>query len=247
VVANRRWERRAYPFKYVIARNVFTDAFYRRLEAAFRKRLGERSGGYLKRHDIHGCTLTKAEGPLGLFASRGWHDMLARLLGIPATGEVNIGLHHHEPGSANGFPHNDLNPGWFAVHAGPNGTGVHLTRPDLVEYTSGRVLHPTAGTHETVRAAACIFYLNNPPWRPGDGGSTGIYRAASDQPNRPAAVVPPINNSLLAFECTPYSYHGFISNRMSPRDSVVIWLHREKKDALERWGEHAIVPYGGSG
>jgi len=96
---------------------------------------------------------------------------------------------------------------------------------------------------ETIRAVAAIFYLDNPPWSPGDGGTTGLYRNASDPVDQPAAVVPPLNNSMLAFECTPFSYHGFVSNRRHPRNSVVLWLHRSRQDVVRRWGEHAIVGY----
>jgi hypothetical protein len=170
--------------------------------------------------------------------------MLARLFGVPATGDVNIGLHHHEPGSANGFPHNDLNPGWFPRDEDANGNGIRLARPDLVEYTTGDVRRPGIVARETVRAVACLIYLNNPPWSRGDGGSTGLYRAPSDPPNSPVAAVAPVNNSLLAFECTPHSYHGFLTNRVHPRDTIVMWLHRERQDAVQRWGQDAIVRYG---
>ncbi len=167
-----------------------------------------RNGSYLQGHDIHGRTLTPDyDGPLRLFASRPWHDMLASLLRVEATGHVNCGLHHHLVGSADGFPHNDLNPGWFPGEV--DGDGIRLAEPTQCEYTSG-VLHSPSHRPavETVRAAAAIFYLDDPPWSPGDGGMTGLYRNASDPIDQAAAVVPPVNNSLLAFECTPFSYHG---------------------------------------
>jgi hypothetical protein len=52
--------------------------------------------------------------------------------------------------------------------------------------------------------------------------------------------VPPINNSMLLFECTPYSYHSFISNRRSVRNCLVMWLHRPKEEVTARWGETVI-------
>lgn len=243
VLQSRRWWRRCEPFPHVVAFDVLREPVYQELVQGFRELLGHDGGGYLPGHDIHGRTLTPDyDGPLRLFASRPWHDVLARLLRVEATGHVNCGLHHHLVGSANGFPHNDLNPGWFPGDDGDD--GIRLAEPAHCDYTSGALRSPSNHPPvETIRAVAAIYYLDNPPWSPGDGGATGLYRNASDPVDQPAAVVPPLNNSLLAFECTPFSYHGFISNRRHPRNSVVLWLHRPKQDVVQRWGEHAIVRY----
>jgi 2OG-Fe(II) oxygenase superfamily len=243
-LANRRWLCRAKPFPHVVATNVFTTETYRRLEASFQATIDRVLGrAYLDEHDIHGTTLlpadTDAYSPL---LSTGWHDMLADMLGIPATGHVMCGVHHHTIGSADGFPHNDLNPGWF--DGDPRPGSVELSSPYTVDYTSGRILDERADPRERVRAAALLFYLANDPWSPGAGGETGLYRKATDPVDRPVVRVPPVNNSLLAFECTPRSYHGFISNNRSSRNSIVMWLHRTKADAISRWGEDAITSYG---
>ena len=58
--------------------------------------------------------------------------------------------------------------------------------------------------------------------------------------NSPAAAVPPVNNMLLAFECTPNSYHSFISNKVAERNSVIMWLHRSDEMAVNRWGENTL-------
>lgn len=244
VLQSRRWWRRCEPFPHVVARDVLREPVYREIVQGFRELLDRDGSGYLPGHDIYGRTLTpEYDGPLRLFASRPWHDMLARLLKVEATGHVNCGLHHHLAGSASGFPHNDLNPGWFPG-GDDDGDGIRLAAPAQCEYISGRLSsssgHPAV---ETVRAVAVIYYLDNPPWSPGDGGVTGLYRNASDPVDQPAAVVPPLNNSLLAFECSPFSYHGFISNRRHPRNSLVLWLHRPRPDVVRRWGEQAIVGY----
>lgn len=240
---NRRWWRRSEPFPHVVGYDVLRDEVYQDVVRAFRASLGT-GRGYLSGHDIHGVTLTPDQhGPLRLFTSRPWHDMLARLAGVRATGDVNCGLHHHVTGSASGFPHNDLNPGWFVRY--PSADGIRLARPDLCEYTTGELRGtPRDPVVETVRAVAAIFYLDNEVWSPGDGGVTGLYRNASDPVDEPVAVVPPVNNSMLLFECTPFSFHGFVSNRRHPRNSIVLWLHRPKADVVTRWGEQAIVKYG---
>ena len=92
---------------------------------------------------------------------------------------------------------------------------------------------------------AVLFYLANEPWRPGDGGETALFHGAGGGIDRPAAVVPPVNNSMLAFECTPFSFHTFLSNVRTPRNSVVMWLHRPKSEVEERWTSRPIVYWRG--
>jgi hypothetical protein len=244
LLASRRWVRRARPFPHILAGNVFTPPFYAELAAHFERIQRERPEAFARNmagYDAAGAELRhNLDGPLAVFASRQWHDMLARLTGIPATGDVSASLHHHAPGGASGWPHNDLNPGWFpprtadadsVVLAGTDGVGYHKGVDG-----DGR---PAPDARETVRALSILFYLANPQWQPGDGGETGLYtRQGAD---RPDAAVPPVNNSMVIFECTPFSWHGFISNRRTDRNCVVMWLHRDKAEAVARWGEQSIV------
>jgi hypothetical protein len=243
VLASRRWWRRQKPFPHVVATDVLREEIYAELVDGFRDKLGPGGGGYLSGHDIHGCELNPDyEGPLTLFVGRPWHDMLANVVGVTASGHVSCGLHRHVVGSSNGFPHNDLNPGWFLDY--PSDDGICLADSRLCRYTTGELLAETTYVRrKLVRAVAAIFYLDNAPWNAGDGGTTGLYRNASDPVDQPRAVVPPVNNSLLVFECTPFSFHGFISNRRHERNSVVLWLHRSKAEVGRLWGEQAIVPY----
>jgi hypothetical protein len=244
MLANRRWLSRSKPFPHVVADNVFTADTYARLEASFRENLGRVLGhGYLEKHDIHGTTLLPADADaFSPLLSKGWHDLIAGVLNLRATGHVMCGIHHHAIGGAGGFPHNDLNAGWF--DGDPAAGSIMLSSPYTVDYTSGRALAERAHPRETVRAAAALYYLANDPWSPGAGGETGLYRTSTDPVDRPATRVPPINNSLLAFECTPGSYHGFIGNKRSPRNSIIMWLHRPRADATSRWGDKSIVAYG---
>jgi len=244
VLDNRAWLRRTKPFPHILACSVFSPAVYERLEAAYKESLNAVLGrAYLENHDIHGTTLGPSDvdrfHPL---LSRAWNDLIASVVGVAVTGHVLCGLHHHLVGSQDGFPHNDLNSGWFAGE--PAGGSIELSAPHVVDYTTGKALAEGAEPLETVRAIAVIFYLANAPWSAGDGGVTGLYRRATDVPHQPLLQVPPSNNTLLAFECTPLSYHGFISNRAHPRNSIIMWLHRSKADATTQWGDRAIVPYG---
>jgi hypothetical protein len=245
VLGQRRWIQRTHPFCHIIAYDVFTPSVYSRLEDSFLELLEESAGRpYLTAHDIHGQTLgDRIASRFDPLLTRPWHDLLAKILKINATGHVAAGMHHHEVGSHNGFPHNDLNSGWFLGNPAP---GQIVLSGSEIDYTTGAVKNETTDLRpvETIRAASILFYLANPPWEVGDGGATGLYRSAADDIEHPVAVAPPLNNSLLIFECTPASYHGFIGNRRSPRNSIVMWFHRPKQEVLDRWGEGAIVPYG---
>ncbi len=243
-LAASRWIRRKRPFPHIVAYDVFTASVYQRLEQAFLTTLeATRGRDYLVEHDIKGRTIDP--GIALRFApviSKQFHDLLARVLGIQATGHVACGVHHHAVNSSNGFPHNDLNPGWFI---GKPAAGRLKVSGPAIDYTTGTVLREGVGPpHQLIRAAAMLYYVANPYWELGDGGTTGLYTSARDPVDKPAAAVAPINNSMLLFECTPTSFHGFISNHRHPRNSIIMWLHRPREEVVARWGEDAIVPYG---
>jgi hypothetical protein len=194
----------------------------------------------IKGYDAYALSFSPAlDGPLAIFVSREWHDMLARLLGIEATGDINGGFHHHLPGSGSGRPHNDLNPGWFVDS--PRTDGINVSNYEKCDYNSGQIYKPGLKARETVRAAALLFYLNNPSWRQGDGGETGLYLDAGQAVDQPSEAPPPVDNSLLLFECTPHSYHAFLQNHRNPRNSLIMWLHRTKAEVERRWGGGSIV------
>lgn len=242
VLANRRWVRRTNPFPHVVAYDVFVPEFYRKLEAQFVQVMDDHPEAFtrtMKNYDASGANLTQSHpGPLGIFVSREWHDMLVGAAGVQASGDVSASLHHHDPGGKSGWPHNDLNPGWFGHRCGAG--QVTVAGEDGVAYQTGNAPEGV-DPREMVRAVSLLFYLGNPPWQQGDGGETGLYRGLGATPAQAVAAVPPVNNSLMFFECTPYSYHGFISNRYKPRNSLVMWLHRGKAETVSRWGDDSIV------
>jgi 2OG-Fe(II) oxygenase superfamily len=246
-LANRQWIRRILPFPHVVATRVFVQDFYCQLEDAFRaviaRGLSEQpSGSRLSRnipgYDAYSLSLN---GPglevFGVFQSWAWHGVLAGLFDLNATGHVNAGLHRHRPGSADGWVHNDLNPGWFADTE--NRDGVVVARHDLCSYTRGTPASPQVHVVQTVRAVAMVYYLANGPW-PEDEGGTGLYKTWDQPVQEPDVVVRPVDNSILIFECTPFSFHSFIGGNVRPRNSVIMWLHRPRTDIVARWGESAI-------
>jgi hypothetical protein len=189
-------------------------------------------------YDVTAMPLTRDNaGPFEVFMSRPWRDLLARLFNVDATNEVNVSLHHHAIGSQSGSPHNDLNPGWFVP--GDSDSEVVVHSPRVCDYRNGesKTGEPTV---ERMRAVALIYHLANPLVRT-VGGDTGLYQRRTDPVEQPLVVAPPVNNTLIAFECTPFSYHAFLTNRTNERNCLVMWLHRPKEYVVEHFGEASIV------
>jgi hypothetical protein len=247
IIRNRSWIRNSRPFPHVIAHNVFTVDFYRTLHQAFGRVLARgvsegRATGRLSRnivgYDAYGLSLDGRHPEFAIFLSRAWHDVLAGLFDVEATGHINCGLHHHAPGSKDGWVHNDLNPGWFAEL--PTKDGIVPARHGLCNYTDGTRARPDILVTRVVRAVAMIFYLGNGPSWTGIEGGTGLYETWDRPVRKPDALIRPVDNSLLAFECTPLSFHSFIGSNQAPRNSVIMWLHRPMAEAVARWGERCI-------
>jgi hypothetical protein len=239
-----RWWYRLEPFPHFVAYDVFVRPFYAALESALQEIL---SRGFATGSDparfSHNMPNSDAyawnfppdiDGPLSLFYSRGWHNLVASLTGINATDDVNGALHHHQMRSKTGSIHDDLALVWFSRQ--PRADGVNPMDLSRCSYTTGKTSHPKVVSRSTVRAATMIYYFGNRPWSQGDGGETGLYDRHDQGAEHPTAVVPPINNSIVIFECTPYSHHSFISNRRQPRNSAILWLHCSKEEVDSRWG-----------
>lgn len=243
VLANRRWVRRTRPFPHVVATDVFTPGTYATLESGFRELLATPDAFRrdMTGYDAYGFNFRPpVAAPFDLFFRRAWHDAVARAVGVSATGAMSGGLHHHEPGGPDGAIHNDLNPAWFAAEPDPGGTVV--ADRELCDYGTGTPRQTGVEPRSLVRAVAVVYYLANPPWSPGDGGETGLYETR-DAVGRPAVRVPPRNNSLVAFECTPWSFHGFLGNR-AERNSVIQWLHRPMSYVDATWSARHVVGWG---
>lgn len=246
VLVDQEWSMVSAPFKHLLAQEVFTPEYFGRLEHNFRwllakglsdnsdhNRLSRNMSGY----DAYGYCFPNSEcGPFELFFGQEWHDLFARLFNVKTTGDIQVCLHHHRTGSLSGSIHNDLNPSWFPNRAPGTinvATDVH-SRPNSPGEPGNKL-------RQVMRAISIILFLNNGPWEPGDGGETGFYNYNDQNIEDPVFAVPPLNNSLLAFECTPFSYHSFISNVNRPRNSLIMWLHRDFDEAIDDWGAENVV------
>jgi hypothetical protein len=235
------WLRRTRPFPHVVVREVFRPPLAAALREAARDLIDD--SGSLRHfgwYDAYACGFEHAaRGPLGVFASREWHDLIARVMAVPATGHVNGGIHHHPTGTARGFIHNDLNPVYFARDPDPD--EVVLPDQSRVSYTFGGATGPPA--REVVRCTTLIYYLGNPAWHVGDGGETALYSKCDRDPRYPQSRIPPINNSMLLFNCTPSSFHAFTRNWRSERNSIVMWLHAPLGVMARRYGAGSFVRF----
>ncbi|MFQ6397046.1 2OG-Fe(II) oxygenase [Nocardia sp. KC 131] len=242
--AHRRWIRRTGPFPHVYARDVFVPDFYQRLAEEFERVSAQQPAVFTPVSDEYSATGVQLnalpKGPLALFLSREWHDLIAGVAGVATTGDVEASLHHNPPGSPTGWPHSDLSPAWFA---GPPPGQDEVRTPDAAVDLKTGARSSTVTARETVRAVAVLFYLANPGWKAGDGGETALYEHIAGVTPVPALTVPPLDNSMVLFECTPRSWHTFVGNNAAARNSVVMWLHRPMSDVLRRWGGERIAQW----
>jgi hypothetical protein len=240
ILLNRRWNRRLEPFPHVVARDVFIPSVVDELAVGLKEVLEVGQGvSHFGWYDALGWSFRKdTDWPLRLFLTPEWHDLVSATMGITCTGHVSGGIHSHAIGSADGTIHHDLNPVYFPET--DDGGPVHVVAPDEVDYMSGEVRAPGVTAHRVVRAIALLYYVGNEEWRPGDGGATGLYGQSGTPPSRPDVAVHPVNNSLVMFECTPNSFHTFLTNTRTVRNSVIMWLHRDYDEAADRWGEQSL-------
>ncbi|MBT0769064.1 2OG-Fe(II) oxygenase [Kineosporia sp. J2-2] len=245
VLAQRAWLRCSDPFPHVIAHDVFTPRFYAELSGALRSVLDRglsetsdraRFSRTMRGYDAYGLSIThETGGPLALFVSPAWRDLLCGLFGVERTPYVYAGAHHHAPFSEDGFIHNDFNPIWFPRSV-PGDEAIVTPAFGRCHFKTGEGTLEPHEKVETVRGAVAILYLLNDGWRTGDGGETALFATRSGPLARPQVTAAPVNNSLVAFECTPNSFHAFLKNHRLPRTSIIMWVHRGLAEASQRYG-----------
>jgi len=240
-----QWCEHASPFRHFSASNVFADETYQHLCREFSHILGvtagEREGQHKlikirKNYDalILGINDALADKFAPLF-NESWLRPISEFLGMKFVPRVEGALHSNPQGSQTGWIHTDLCSGWFDESNHPKEQLLFPPR-HRCEYFTGIAKALDAEPVEYIRAATMIFYLCNDDWDQGDGGETGLYGASRDTENTETKLFPPVNNTLLLFECSPHSYHRFVANPGRTRNSIILWLHADVDDAVARWG-----------
>jgi hypothetical protein len=238
---------RSNPFLHLHARDVLLGDAYAELADHFQRIVDGREQARFRRTNPAYSALSVnfediCSGPLDLFLTQAWHDLLASCFTVRATGDLEGGLHRHPPGSPPGRVHNDFNPGYFPVRS----AGVGSVRPSarrLCDYKTGRGSVPTT---ETIRVVAMLFFLANGPWGSGDAGELAVYASARQPVSGPDAVFAPVDNSLVAFACTPFSYHAFLGANKRYRNSVIMWLHAPMDEVATRYDIGHLVRWSSS-
>ncbi|MGW4160118.1 2OG-Fe(II) oxygenase [Streptomyces sp. NPDC004788] len=234
------------PFRHWRASEVLDDASYQSVSLAFRSFLDaddqHKSRYTLKRgtsnYDAQMLSIDSSIANLfEPFFLGSWIKSLRELVTVPDMLRVDAALHSSPEGSRTGWIHTDFCSGWFNEPTDVNG----FLFPDrsACDYFTGRPKKASANPQEYIRAATMIYYLCNDGWSEGDGGETGLYGAEKQRDRTSVVLVPPLNNTLLLFECSPHSYHRFIANPRRRRNSIILWLHTTVDDAESRWPDAA--------
>lgn len=244
ILENRKWLRHEWPFTYISAKDVFKSDYYYALTAQVKEILDRglsevpdrgRFSRNMSGYDSYGIGFSKStQGPLAVFLSSSWRDTISNLFGIGITPYIFAGSHHHTIDSADGFIHNDFNPSWFP-HA--DNQDIQIPNNEICSYKTGAGPLRDSEKVQVVRGVAVLFFLLNDGWQQEDGGEIGLFTSSQSKVTEPALCCPPINNSLVAFECTPHSFHSFLKNKRISRTSIIMWVHRPIEEAVQKFGK----------
>jgi hypothetical protein len=242
-VRNRRWIVRDLPFRHMVVHDLFDAPVLERLKTGFRERIQDGAARRTRTANYDATMLPLNEGDRIRFApflDLEWLRLISAAMTVDPCFEIDGALHSHPAGSRSGWIHNDYNPGWFA--RGAREGEVYLNAGELCDYKTGRMPSPGAPPVCRMRYLTLIYYLENPPWKPGMGGETGIYLSQRQSIDQADVFVPPHENTLLVFECTPHSWHSF-RNTNFRRNSLTLWLHRDSGQAKQQWPHHEPVTW----
>jgi hypothetical protein len=240
------WEHRS-PFRHFRGMNVLPRSQFSTLESEFQKILEsselDPSGKYrmsrgAANYDAFMLPMdtTLASKFYPLF-SESFIGSLHDLIGLPFLNRIDGAVHSSPQGSRTGWIHTDHCSAWFDKSVETHGDFQFPDR-NRVTYFDGRLKAQGALPVEYVRAATMIFYCCNAGWKRGDGGETALY-ATPKFSMADEDLVPPLSNTFLLFECSPHSYHRFITNPGRPRNSIILWLHSTPEHVESRWGASA--------
>jgi hypothetical protein len=240
------WTAHKYPFLHYRATNVLNKESYDRITASFNSFLNatyNNNGGNAKyklqksaqNYDALILGMNDEIAPMFYpFFSENFLKLLANFVSIPFIPRIEGGLHSSPPNSRTGWIHTDFCSAYFDESVPVSGL---FPKREGCEYFSGVKKNPAAKPVEYVRMATLIYFLCNNNWQNGYGGETGLYGAAKQTYNTSFDLIPPVNNSLLLFKCSPHSYHRFVTNPGITRNSIILWLHSPVNYAESIWGK----------
>ncbi|MBT4964386.1 MAG: 2OG-Fe(II) oxygenase [Francisellaceae bacterium] len=228
------------PFRHIKLENFFKENFYSQVCEAFQKlksrglsphRCNERLS-HMGKYDCYSLeNLEKYRYPLDFFTSNAWKGYFSQLFDIPLTTGQVTSIHHHLVGSKTGWNHTDFNVVNMFDPSKQN--NINSKYNNEITYFAIKGKKYPDYIRQAIRSIAVIFYFNNDDWHFGDGGETALYKGAN--PLNPVKLIPPRSNCIFAYEVSPNSYHRFIKNQVSERNSIICWYHSEIKTKLQRF------------
>jgi hypothetical protein len=231
------WWLVAAPFRHFRAHDVLPAAEYERVAHAFSAAMEQANstGKVTKtaRYDAEIVGLTsELASSFRPFFTDAWLEAMHRAMSIPDLGRIDAALHSSPSRSRSGWIHTDFCSAWFD-ESGPHRVGPMFPNRAACDYFTGKSKTTKARPAEYARAATMIYFLCNDGWQVGDGGETALYTSSRGAGQ---VLVPPLNNSLIYFRCTPHSYHRFVTNPRRTRNSIILWVHEGVEEALSDWG-----------
>lgn len=221
------------PYRHLIVDDLFDEAALSLIAAHVHVISSAHAGSFSKERDygarIFGLNSANL-GPLSQLINAAVIERIATRLDVPVTKYVDAAIHVHPPGSPSGWLHTDFNAGWFASRSGK---GPHFSERDVCDYRTGRRAAMPGEVIELTRSIAMILYFSD-EWHHRQGGETVICRSAVDALDAAQTRVAPLANRLLAFECSPVSFHSFAATQRE-RTTVIFWTHAEDTQLADRW------------
>lgn len=232
------------PFSHVVIDNFFKEDFVIKLQQHYNELLSKglssspseeaRFRPFEEKINYDGYVFSPSptlEEPLKLFFSVNWNMFFSKIFHKPTTLGTNFAFHHHPKGDRTGWVHNDYAT-YFFPHKLVLSNGVNATKDKEGDVQLTRAESQVKSLKQK-RAIAIIYYFNNPEWKEGDGGETGIY--SSKESSSLVKNIAPINNRILAFDVSPESYHAFQEN-LKERNTFVQWFHTDLEWSEKKYG-----------
>ena len=249
VLANRRWLHRTRPFHHVVARGVFTDAFYAELAGATAELLAAGlsdtpSTGRFSRgmtgYDAYGLGITHdLGGPFSIFLSPQWRDVLSDQFAVGHTPYVFAGAHHHLPGGRTGFLHNDYNPVWFP-RATVGDERLPLPDPSRCDFKTGAgTLHGEDRVEPSAARSSSTTCSTTVGSRATEARRDCSPRGPTTSTDRPGAA-PRSTTAWSPSSARRTRSTPSIPTSSRPRTSLIMWVHRTIMEAYEKFGADQV-------
>jgi len=220
------------PFHHIRLSNVFKQHVYDSLCNNFMSYIG-RTTPYKDQpgavHDyagyIYGMNRSDCVNGYDFFIDSLWQEFMSNIFNIELNNHTALSAHWHKAPAKAGFVHRDLN----IVSNVRSDEQIKLTGEC---YYSDDSIDKQPDSIKMIRSVALLYYLNNKdPWQESDKGGTSVYTGWNFDSF--VKEIPPLNNTLFAFEVCPNSFHGF-SGSSFDRSCMVQWFHSSPAYLLHR-------------